>query len=47
MTLYEPAYVAIQQWYAPPDRPRAIAVLTSYTQKLWMGLKKKAAYLPG
>jgi len=28
MTLYEPAYVAIQQWYAPPDRPRAIAVLT-------------------
>jgi hypothetical protein len=25
----------------------SISALGSYTQKLWMGLKKKAAYLPG
>ena len=28
MTLYEPAYIAIQQWFAPEERPRAIALLT-------------------
>lgn len=28
MTFYEPAYIAIQQWYRPQDRPRAIATLT-------------------
>jgi predicted MFS family arabinose efflux permease len=27
MTLYEPAYIAIQQWFGPQERPRAIAVL--------------------
>jgi hypothetical protein len=25
----------------------AVGAATSYTQMLWMGLKKKAAYLPG
>jgi predicted MFS family arabinose efflux permease len=28
MTFYEPAYVAIQQWFEPLERPRAIARLT-------------------
>lgn len=28
MTLYEPAYVAVQQWFPPAGRPRAIAVMT-------------------
>jgi sugar phosphate permease len=28
MTLYEPAYIAIQQWFEPEERPRAIAILT-------------------
>jgi len=25
----------------------AWSVIASYTQKLWMGLRRKAAYLPG
>jgi hypothetical protein len=28
MTLYEPAYIAIQQWFEPAERARAIAILT-------------------
>lgn len=28
MTFYEPAFVAVQQWYRPVERPRAIAMLT-------------------
>jgi hypothetical protein len=29
------------------DRKRAVLADRSYTQMLWMGLRAKAAYLPG
>jgi len=32
---------------APPFIARATIFCPSYTQMLWTGLKKKAAYLPG
>ena len=31
----------------PPAVRVGCALVESYTQKLWMGLKMKAAYLPG
>jgi MFS family permease len=45
-TLYEPAYVAIQQWVPPGRRARAIALLTlTAGLSAWAGARRRSCWL--